>query len=161
MMQIMYPGMANSPKALITAPIADNETTIVINNKDLLPAAPNLAVLGVGEESETILYTVKTGAVLSGITRGLQGTAQAWPSDTVIARNFTEADYAALKANIEELAKDKLDADGEGKDVTATFEQAGSRVNISTGEKLSVMFGKIGKWFADLKALAFLDAVGT
>ena len=161
MMQIMYPGMANSPKALITAPIADNETTIVINNEDLLPAAPNLAVLGVGEVSETILYTVKTGAVLSGITRGLQGTAQAWPSDTVIARNFTEADYAALKANIEELAKDKLDADGDGKDVTATFEQAGSRVNISTGEKLSVMFGKIGKWFADLKALAFLDAVGT
>lgn len=53
----------------------------------------------------------------------------------------------------------KLDKTGDGKDVTATFTEASTRANIRTGEKLSVMFGKIKKWFSDLKALAFKDMV--
>lgn len=53
----------------------------------------------------------------------------------------------------------KLDKTGDGKDVTVTFTEASTRENIGTGEKLSVMFGKIKKWFTDLKALAFKDAV--
>lgn len=35
------------------------------------------------------------------------------------------------------------------------FTQASSRTNISSGEKMSVLFGKIMKWFADLKTVAF------
>ena len=54
----------------------------------------------------------------------------------------------------------KLDKTGDGKDVTATFTEASTRANIGTGEKLSVIFGKIKKWFTDLKALAFKDKVG-
>lgn len=54
---------------------------------------------------------------------------------------------------------DKLDKTGDGKDVTVSFSEASSRANIGTGEKLSVMFGKIKKWFTDLKALAFKDTV--
>ena len=38
---------------------------------------------------------------------------------------------------------------------TPTFTQASTRVNIINGEKLSVIFGKIMKWFADLKTVAF------
>lgn len=53
----------------------------------------------------------------------------------------------------------KLDKTGDGKDVTASFTEASTRENIGTGEKLSVMFGKIKKWFTDLKALAFKDTV--
>lgn len=53
----------------------------------------------------------------------------------------------------------KLDKTGDGKDVTATFTEASARENIGTGEKLSVIFGKIKKWFTDLKALAFKDTV--
>lgn len=53
----------------------------------------------------------------------------------------------------------KLDKTGDGKDVTATFTEASERANIGTGEKLSVIFGKIKKWHSDLKALAFKDAV--
>lgn len=48
-----------------------------------------------------------------------------------------------------------LSKTGDGSDVTASFSTAGSRNNISTGEKLSVIFGKIAKWFADLKTVAF------
>ena len=38
---------------------------------------------------------------------------------------------------------------------TVTYTQASNRTNIDTGEKLSVAFGKIKKYFADLKTVAF------
>ena len=50
---------------------------------------------------------------------------------------------------------EKLDMDGDGKDVTVTFSEASTRANIGTGEKLSVLFGKIKKWFSDLGTAAF------
>lgn len=49
----------------------------------------------------------------------------------------------------------KLDATGDGKDVTVTFTNAQSRGNIINGEKMSTMIGKIAKFFEDTKAIAF------
>lgn len=40
-------------------------------------------------------------------------------------------------------------------DQTPTFTQATARENITSGEKISVILGKIKKWFTDLKAVAF------
>lgn len=40
-------------------------------------------------------------------------------------------------------------------DQIPTFSQTTERTNISSGEKLSVILGKIKKWFSDLKAVAF------
>lgn len=42
-----------------------------------------------------------------------------------------------------------------GADILSTFTQASTRENLATGEALNVSLGKIMKWFADLKALAF------
>lgn len=53
----------------------------------------------------------------------------------------------------------KLDKTGDGSNVTATFTAASTRANIATGEKLSVLFGKIAKWFSDLGSLAFKSTV--
>lgn len=53
----------------------------------------------------------------------------------------------------------KLDKTGDGSNVTAAFTVASTRANIATGEKLSVLFGKIAKWFADLGSLAFKSTV--
>ena len=53
----------------------------------------------------------------------------------------------------------KLDKTGDGSSVTAAFTAATTRSNIATGEKLSVLFGKIAKWFADLGSLAFKSTV--
>lgn len=53
----------------------------------------------------------------------------------------------------------KLDKTGDGSNVTAAFTAASARANIATGEKLSVLFGKIAKWFADLGSLAFKSTV--
>ena len=54
---------------------------------------------------------------------------------------------------------DKLDKTGDGSNVTAAFTAAETRTNIATGEKLSILLGKIAKWLGDLKALAFKDKV--
>ncbi|MDD7538549.1 MAG: hypothetical protein PUJ93_06155 [Oscillospiraceae bacterium] len=54
---------------------------------------------------------------------------------------------------------DKLDKTGDGSNVTAAFTVASTRANIATGEKLSVLFGKIAKWFSDLGSLAFKSTV--
>ena len=53
----------------------------------------------------------------------------------------------------------KLDKTGDGSNVTAAFTAARTRANIATGEKLSALFGKIAKWFADLGTLAFKSTV--
>ena len=53
----------------------------------------------------------------------------------------------------------KLDKTGDGSDVTAAFSEAETRENIATGEKLSVLFGKIAKWFSSLGSLAFKSTV--
>ena len=53
----------------------------------------------------------------------------------------------------------KLDKTGDGSNVTAAFTAATARANITTGEKLSVLFGKIAKWFSDLGSLAFKSTV--
>lgn len=42
---------------------------------------------------------------------------------------------------------------------TSSFSVASTRGNIASGENISTLFGKIAKWFTDLKALAFKDNV--
>lgn len=46
-------------------------------------------------------------------------------------------------------------------DATVAFEVAETRSNISTGEKVSAVFGKIKKFFADLTAPAFAQMITT
>lgn len=41
------------------------------------------------------------------------------------------------------------------------FTQANTRSNLTSGDSLSTQLGKISKWFADLKDMAFLTSVGT
>lgn len=74
-------------------------------------------------------------------------TALADLTDDSTHRLVTDAEKTGWNA--------KLSATGDGKDVTVTFSDASARANISTGEKLSVMFGKIKKFFTDLKTVAF------
>lgn len=87
-------------------------------------------------------------------------------ADTAIsqAQSATSAaNTAAQGAN--EARQEALDAAaaaesyvlGDISSKTVTFSEASSRANIKTGESTSTLFGKIKKWFSDLKAFAFLD----
>ena len=49
----------------------------------------------------------------------------------------------------------KLDKTGDASNTTVAFSAASARENVKTGEKLSVIVGKIAKWVADLKTVAF------
>lgn len=46
-----------------------------------------------------------------------------------------------------------------GSDILSTFTQASTRTNLASGESAATSFGKIMKWLADLKALAFKDKI--
>ena len=48
---------------------------------------------------------------------------------------------------------------GDSGDTVTKFTAATTRANVATGEKLSVLFGKIAKWFSDLGSLAFKSTV--
>ncbi len=99
----MYDGKINSPVTSVNETLSDSDTTITVTDASVLPAAPNLAVIGTGEDAETILYTGKSTNDLTGVTRGFEGAAKAWSSGTQIARLFTHYDYDALKTNVEKL----------------------------------------------------------
>lgn len=122
-MQTMYPGMVNSPVTELAAAITAAQTTATVVNGAALPDAPNLAVIGQGELAETIRYTSKSGNSLSGITRGFQGSARAWAAGIGIARNFTEADHAAITANIMEL-------DGEISETVGALEDHKTAIDV-------------------------------
>ena len=71
----------------------------------------------------------------------------------------TDVNEIAAEAAKKVDVSGKLDKTGNGSNVTAAFTAASTRSNIATGEKLSVLFGKIAKWFADLGSLAFKNTV--
>ena len=99
----MYAPMVNSPITELATAIDDTQTTIEVVDGSKLPDAPNLAMIGLGENTETILYTQKDGNVLSGVTRGFQGVAKAWPQGTRVARFFAAYDQMAIQENIKTL----------------------------------------------------------
>jgi hypothetical protein len=99
----MYPAKINSPLTSIASDITAVATSITLADASVLPAAPNLAVLGTGDDAETILYTDITDNVLT-VTRAFQGTAAAWDAGTPVARYFTAYDADTFADNIEDLA---------------------------------------------------------
>lgn len=101
----MYKGIPFSPQVALADGIGAGDTTIPVTDISAFPDAPNLATIGTDEDGETILYTAKTTDSLSGCTRGVEGTAKAWPSGTTIARNFTNKDFDALQKNVQEAKK--------------------------------------------------------
>lgn len=67
----------------------------------------------------------------------------------------TGMDNGSKKLATEEfVTSDYLQKTGDSSDTTAAFEQAAARENVASGDKLSVLFGKIAKWFSDLKTVA-------
>lgn len=87
---------------------------------------------------------VPEGAAASTTTPKMNGTA-AVGSETAFARG----DHVHPKDT------SKLNTDGDGSNVTVAFEAAAKREAPVSGEKLSVLLGKVLKFFSDLKTVAF------
>ncbi len=156
-MQTMYSAFVNSPETVTLGAISPTATTVTVQDITKIPEAPNLLVIGGDRpDAETVLLTAVSGSTLT-IQRAVNGSARTWADRTTIARNFTAYDHDAFKANIEALNTEKLATGGNGSNVTAAFSQASTKANIASGEKLSVIFGKLMKWFADLGAAAWMN----
>ena len=90
--------------------------------------------------------------------KGIKEEVSQIRSDVVGAKGFVET-HLADTDNPHNATKEQV---GLGNvpnvptnDQTPTFSQAAARENIKSGEKLSLIFGKVMKWFSDLKAVAF------
>lgn len=68
-----------------------------------------------------------------------------------------EAYYRRGNVNITPTNIGAVAEDGNISNTTVTFADTTTRVNLVSGEKASVGFRKIKKWFADLKSFAFKD----
>lgn len=91
--------------------------------------------------------------------QGVQGVAGKTPVKGTDYFTPTDVDEIAAEAAKKVDISGKLDKTGDGSNVTAAFTATSTRANIATGEKLSVLFGKVAKWFADLGSLAFKSTV--
>lgn len=83
----------------------------------------------------------------------------ALPNTTVIPSKTSQLTNDSGYLTSHQDISGKLDKTGDGSNVTTAFTTASSRVNLSTGEKISISLGKIAKWFADLGSLAFKSTV--
>ena len=93
-------------------------------------------------------------------TNGWEGGAKLTGSPTAPTPGTSDnSTRIATTAFVNSFNSTKLESNGDGSNVTAAFTAASSRTNISTGEKLSVIFGKIAKWLSDLGSLAFKSTV--
>ena len=93
-------------------------------------------------------------------TNGWEGDAKLTGSPTAPTPGTSDnSTRIATTAFVNSFNSTKLESNGDGSNVTAAFTAASSRTNIATGEKLSVLFGKIAKWLSDLGSLAFKSTV--
>ena len=93
-------------------------------------------------------------------TNGWEGGAKLTGSPTAPTPGTSDnSTRIATTAFVNSFNSTKLESNGDGSNVTAAFTAASSRTNIATGEKLSVLFGKIAKWLSDLGSLAFKSTV--
>nr|DAF83116.1 MAG TPA: hypothetical protein [Caudoviricetes sp.] len=160
-LKTMYASKNGSPSTTLTAAITAAATTIPLTDASVLPAAPGIATIGATAEAELIIYAAKDGNTLTGVLRGVNGTiASAANPGTAVFRAYSTYDHDTFIDNINTLDTDKLSTEGDGSEVSVAFSNASRRENVVTGEALKTLFGKIGKWFADLKGGAFAE-IGT
>lgn len=106
-------------------------------------------------------YLALTQIAFTGISGGIEGTLVNRGGSTMYG---DLSPYTAGGASLGTSSKPwkEIQAQhihGNINDTTSTFSQATSRTNISSGDKLSTIFGKIAKWFSDLGSLAFKSNV--
>ena len=92
-------------------------------------------------ELKNKLNGIEVGAQVNTVT-GIKGNAES---------AYRKGDVNLTPANIGAVAS----SNGDASNTKVTFTQSTSRVNLTSGDTLKTAFGKLSKWFVDLKAVAF------
>ena len=115
------------------------------------------------EEVNTLignLATMEIRAVDNLPARGKSNVIYLVPKDSAQTNNAKD-EYLWTGTAFEKIGDTEIDLSnyltktGNASDTTVTFTQASTRTNIASDEKMSVLMGKIAKYFADLKDVAF------
>ena len=120
--QIMPNAKAYSPPTTLNGGITSGATQITVTDVTVFPAASFMAVITGASNAnfnswdpadyETVLVGEVDGSILKQVTRGVEGTAQAWADGSYISCVFTAEAYKRLKENIEDLDSAKVSLSG-------------------------------------------------
>ena len=134
-------GTAN--KAAQSANTATNAASQAAQSANSAATAANQAAQEIEEKAENgdFSATVAIGNVTTG-----QPGSKATVKNTGTAQNAV-FDFSIPKGETGEV--ENIDT------VQVAFTQAASRQNIASGETFATLFGKIAKWFADIRTAAF------
>lgn len=151
--------------ATITGTAPNQTLNLVLKQGDKGDNAPTITGITIRQSDYHMIVSLSDGTSYdAGYCRGASGSGTGDMLASVYDPQGKRQDI--FKFVTDEIAKvqapdvsSKLDKTGDGSNVTAAFTAASTRANVATGEKLSVLFGKIAKWFADLGSLAFKSSV--
>lgn len=145
-----------------------DETLIDLTGDSVTPEAMLSGVTAHNAAGDPIEGTLVPGDMRTS-TYDPQGKAQdifayadaqagaAMDEATAAASAASRAQSAASRAQT--VAESKLSSTGNARSLVCDISVYSQRKNLVAGEKLSSMFGKIYRYFADLKALAFKASV--
>lgn len=99
---------------------------------------------------------------VAGMTKVYTGKDTATATTTIndagevsVALKTGGVDAVHLSGALLSAINTHLTSTGDTKDNITTFPDQGTRTNLASGDKHAVLFGKIKRWFSDLKTVAF------
>lgn len=104
------------------------------------------------QNNEKVYPISHTKAVYDGNGKVLEDRLA--EDETAISSLQTDVKSKADKADVD----NKLNSNSAISDTTVAFTEASARENIVSNEKSSTLFGKVQKWFSDLKTVAFTSS---
>ena len=128
--------------------IIDNTGLINVNidNNTLVYDSVNHYLKAVVSSALANLTDVNIASAQNGQALIYDSTSQKWENTTLYGDGIA---LSSLDATTVTDAISALKA--------PTFTEAGSRTNVASGDTTSTLWGKVKKWFSDLKGGAFLD----
>lgn len=102
-----------------------------------------------GKGLSTNDFTNEYKSKLDGIESGAQ-------KNTVTGiKGNSESAYRTGNVNLTPANIGALEPSGDASNTKVSFTQSSGRANLTSGETLKTSFGKLSKWYADLKAVSF------
>lgn len=119
-----------------------------ISGNDITAEIPNILLQ---EDRDIAAHISLSNTVLAKITIPVIG--RTCPDNYIYNDNVTDF-LTGLQDKLLNI-DNKLDIDGDASETIVKFAQSSTRTNLESGSKLSVLFGKIKKYFADMASIAF------
>lgn len=147
-----------TPEAMLSGVTAHNAAGDPIEGT-LVPGDMKTAVYDPqGNAQDIFAYVDDAVSEVAQTASSAESTAAAAQREADSA--YTKANSAASAASrAQSIAESKLSPTGNARSLVCDITVYSQRRNLVAGEKLSSMFGKIYRYFADLKALAFKESV--